>query len=62
MSKWVAKRDDGNHDEGRHRWGMPKMRRHWGAWVIPLSQEGTLSTVIPEYPRYSGILVQVMTI
>ena len=26
MSKWVAKRDDGNHghDEGRHRWGMPK--------------------------------------
>ena len=62
MSKWVAKRDDGNHghDEGRHRWGMLRMRRHWGAWVIP--QQGRLSTVIPEYPRYSGILVQVMTI
>ena len=52
MSKWVAKRDDGNHghDEGRHRWGTLRMRRHWGAWVIP--QQGTLSQNTQDIVEY----------
>ena len=53
MSKWVAKRDDGNHgrDEGRHRWGMPKDATSLGGLGDPVIP----GNVFHRYPRIPKI-------
>ena len=53
MSKRVAKRDDGNHghDEGRHRWAMPKDATSLGGLGDPVIP----GNVFHRYPRIPKI-------